>query len=124
MIRQSLSNGGWELELRRLASAFGPLWLAAPFALPRLRFARRGLILVALCVASMTYALDWSRLIFFAAPVFYVSAADALSGRRRLAIAAIVAFIALDVGYAGYMQVHGVKHGLDTTAPPTRGPVY
>lgn len=30
------------VQARRLASAFGPLWLAAPFALPRLRFARRG----------------------------------------------------------------------------------
>ncbi len=124
VIRQALSNGGLELELRRLAIAFGPLWLAAPFALHRLPFARRGLVLVAICVGSMTYALDWGRLIFFAAPVFYVSAAYALRERRRLALAAVVAFIALDIGYAGYMQLHGVAHGLDTTAPPTRGPVY
>ena len=32
-----------------------------------------------------------------------------LDDRRRLAIAAVVAFAALDVGYAIYMQAHGVE---------------
>lgn len=27
------------------------------------------------------------------------------------------------IGYAGYMQDHGVRYGLDSTAPPDRGPV-
>jgi hypothetical protein len=123
VLRDALQNGGWHVELRRLAVVFGPLWLLAPLALRDLSFARRGLVLVALCVASMTYALDWDRAIFFAAPVFYVAAATAIKNRRRLAVATVVALLAIDVGYAGYMQVHGVKHGLDTTAPPARGPV-
>lgn len=60
-------------------------------------------------------------------PVIYVSAAYALRRRRRLALVAIIALIAVDAvdaGYAEYMQVHGVKHGLDSEAPPARGPVY
>jgi hypothetical protein len=124
VIRQALGAGGWKLEARRMAIALGPLWLAAPFALRDLRFARRGLVLVACCAASMTLALDWGRAIFFAAPVFYVAGAYALNHRRRLAVAAIIAFLALDVGYAGYMQFHGVKHDLDYTGPPARGPVH
>lgn len=124
VIRYALQAGGWKVELRRMAIAFGPLWLLAPAALPRLRFARRGLVLVACCVASMTYALDWGRAIFFAAPVFYVSGAYMLRNRRTLATATIVAFLMLDIGYAGYMQLHGVKHDLDSTAPPARGPVF
>lgn len=103
---------------------YGPLWLAAPFALRDLRFARRGLVLFALCVGSMTFALDWGRMVFFAAPVVYVAAAHVLRDRRRLAIAAVAGLLALNLGYAAYMQVHGVKHGLDSTAPPARGPVY
>jgi hypothetical protein len=123
VIRDGLKGHGWATELRRMALVYGPLWLAAPFALGRLRFARRGLVLVALCVGSMTFALDWGRMIFFAAPVFYAAAAYVLQHRRRFAIAAVAALLALDVGYAVYMQVHGVKHGLDSNAPPARGPV-
>jgi hypothetical protein len=125
IIRNALSNGGFKTELRRVALDFGPLWLAAPFALFGLRFARRGLALVALCVVSMTFAPDWGRAIFFAAPVIYVAAAFVLNGgRRNLALAAVVALVALDLGYAAYMQLHGVTHGLNSTAPPARGPVY
>jgi hypothetical protein len=123
VIRQALDNGGWRLELRRIAIDYGPLWLAAPFALRELRFARRGLMLVAPCLASMTFALDWGRALFFAAPVIYVSGAYALRHRRRLAVATVIALLALDLGYAGYMQVHGVKHGLDSNGPPAHGPV-
>jgi hypothetical protein len=123
VLRDALGHGGWKGELRRLAIAYGPLWLAAPFALRAQRFPRRGLVLVLLCVASMTFALDWGRAIFFAAPIVYVSAACVLAQRRRLAIAAVITFLALDLGYAVYMQVHGVKHGLDSSAPPARGPV-
>jgi hypothetical protein len=124
VVREALRGNGWATELRRMAIVYGPLWLAAPFALPRLRFARRGLVLIACCVGSMTFALDWGRMIFFAAPVVYVAAAHALRDRRRLAIAAVAGLLALDLGYAGYMQAHGVRHGLDSTAPPARGPVY
>lgn len=124
VVRDGLRGGGWKLELRRVALAYGPLWLAAPFALPRLRFARRGLVLFVLCVGAMTFALDWGRMVFFAAPVVYVAAGYALRERRRLAVAAVVALLAMDVGYAAYMQVHGVRHGLDSSAPPARGPVH
>jgi hypothetical protein len=124
VIKQSLENGGWHVELRRLALIYGPLWIAAPVALKRLPFARRGLALIVPCVISMTYALDWGRAIFFAAPVFYVAGAYAVRERRRLAVLLVVTLFAVDLGYAVYMQVHGVKHGLDTTGPPSRGPVY
>jgi hypothetical protein len=102
---------------------YGPLWVAAAFALRHMRFARRGLVLFALCVASMTFAIDWGRMVFFAAPVVYVAAAYALRDRRRLAIVAVAGLLALDLGYAVYMQVHGVKHGLDSAPPQARGPV-
>jgi hypothetical protein len=123
VVRDALTHGGWKTELRRLALVYGPLWLAAPFALRSLRFAQRGLVLIALCVASMTFALDWGRLVFFAAPVVYAAAGYALRDRRRLAIAAVVALLCVDLGYAVYMQEHGVTHGLDSHAPPARGPV-
>ena len=123
VLKDALGSGGWKGEVRRIALVYGPLWLAAPFALARLPFARRGLVLVALCVASMTFALDWGRMVFFAAPVIYVAAAFVLRDRRRLAIAAVAGLLLVDVGYAVYMEVHGVKHGLDSTAPPARGPV-
>jgi hypothetical protein len=123
VLKLALRHGGWRQELRRMALAYGPLWLAAPFAVRSLRFARRGLVLVALCAGAMTFALDWGRMIFFAAPVFYVAAAHTLRHRRRLAVAAVVALLAMDIGYAIYMQVHGVRSGLDSNGPPARGPV-
>ena len=123
VIKIALQGSGWAGEVRRVALAYGPLWLFAPLALRDQSFARRGLVLVALCVASMTFALDWGRLIFFAAPVFYVAAAWALRDRRRLALAVVIGLLAVDAGYAVYMQAHGVRHGLDSTAPPARGPV-
>jgi hypothetical protein len=103
------------VELRRLAYAFGPLWLVAPFALRRLSFARRGLVLVALCVAAMTVSFDAGRIIFVAAPVFYVASACVVGRRHRLAVITVLALFALDVGYAIYMQAYGVQHGIDAT---------
>jgi hypothetical protein len=123
VLKAALGHGGWHQELRRMALSYGPLWLAAPFSVLTLRFARRGLVLVALCVGAMTFALDWGRMIFFAAPVIYVAAAHTLRYRRRLAVAAVVALLAMDAGYAIYMQAHGVRSGLDSNAPPARGPV-
>jgi hypothetical protein len=123
VLKAALQHGGWHQELRRMALSYGPLWLAAPCAVFTLRFARRGLVLVALCLGAMTFALDWGRMIFFAAPVIYVAAGHTLRHRRRLAIAAVVALLAMDAGYAIYMQVHGVRSGLDSNGPPARGPV-
>jgi hypothetical protein len=115
---------GGTTQLRRIASAFGPLWLAAPLALPTLRFARRGVALLAVCLASMTVALDWGRIAFFAAPVIYVAAAWAVRDRRRLAVALVVLLFVLDLGYAVYMQTYGVAHGLDTPSSSNRVRLY
>lgn len=110
-------------QLRRVAYAFGPLWLVAPFALRDVTFVRRGLVLVALCVVGMSVAEDAGRDIFLAAPVVYVAAAVVADHRRRLALALVVALLALDVGYALYMQLYGVTHGLNAT-PKSAIPVH
>jgi hypothetical protein len=123
LLGQAFSQSTWPIELRRLAYTYGPLWFVAPFALRDLRFARQGLVLVALCVASMTIAYDWGRIIFLAAPVFYVAAAHVLRNRSRLALATVVVLLAVDVGYGIYLQAYGVSHGLDNSV--SRGiPVY
>ncbi len=106
-------------QARRLASSFGPLWLAAPFALLDLRYARRGLVLVALCVLSMLYALDWGRVILLAAPVFYAGGAHVLRNRRGLAIAAVAAFAGMNVGYAIHMDRGGTERGIINGPPPS-----
>ena len=82
-------------------SSFGPLWFAAPFALPTLRHARR-LALFGCCVLGFLFARDWGRVTLLSAPVIYVAAAHVLDDRRRLAIAAVAAFVALD----GLRRVH------------------
>ncbi|MBV9310761.1 MAG: hypothetical protein JOZ73_08010 [Solirubrobacterales bacterium] len=111
------------VELRRLAYALGPLWLVAPFALASVSFARRGLVLIALCFAAMAVSFDAGRIIFLAAPVFYVAAALVVDQRPRLALATVLAMFALDIGYALYMQLYGVQHGLDSGVSG-RIPVY
>lgn len=106
-------------ELRRMFSVFGPLWLLAPLALRGSRFARRGLALVACSLLSMTFALDWGRMIFLSAPVFYPAGAFTLSARPRWRIPTWIAFAALILGYAIYMDRGGVQHGIiDNPLPP------
>lgn len=108
-----------QYPLRRLALAFGPLWLAAPFALRDLRFARQGLVLIACCLAAMTFALDWGRIILLAAPVVLVAAGWVLKDRPKLAAAAVAAFLALDLGYAVYMEdFGGAQDGIIDASPP------
>jgi hypothetical protein len=107
------------VELRRIFIAFGPLWLAAPFALKNLRYARAGLALFACCLLSFLFVRDWGRVVLLAAPVVYVAAAHVLDDRRRLAMAAVVAFVALDVGYAVYMQAHGVEANIINGPAPS-----
>jgi len=108
-----------EYPLRRVALAFGPLWLAAPFALRDLRFARQGLVLIACCLVAMTFALDWGRIILLAAPVVLVAAGWVLKDRPKLAAAAVAAFLALDLGYAVYMEdFGGAQDGIIDAAPP------
>jgi hypothetical protein len=63
--------------------------------------------------------------IFFAASVFYVASAHVIAPRRRLAVLTVAALFALDVGYALYMHVDGVQHGLDRNIVISRQvPVY
>jgi hypothetical protein len=109
---------GWKVQLRRLFIDFGPLWLVAPFALRDMRFARRGLVLIALCVVSMGFALDWGRIFFVAAPVFYGASVWVLRDRRRLHVPVLAAWALLIAVYIVYMQVHGVQHGIIETGPP------
>jgi hypothetical protein len=113
LLRTAFSGGTLPTELRRLAYTYGPVWLAAPFALRNVRYVRCGLIVVALCVVSMTFAFDWGRIIFLAAPIFFVAAATVVRHRRRLALALVITLFALDVGYGIYLQAYGVQHGID-----------
>ena len=122
-LKGGFENGAWRVQLRRIAAVFGLLWLIAPFALGSLRFARRGVVLVFLCALSMSYATDWDRLLFLAAPVVYVASAHVINHRRRLALVTLSALVALDLGYAIYMQVHGVRYGVDAV-PPAAYRVY
>lgn len=105
-------------EVRRMFSIYGPLWLAAPLALATSRFARRGLVLVACSLVSMTFALDWGRMIFLAAPAFYPAGAHTLTRYPRWRIPALIAFGALILGYAIYMDRSGVQHGIIDNPPP------
>jgi hypothetical protein len=99
-------------QARRLFTVYGPLWLLAPLALREMRFARRGLTLVALSVLAMTFALDWGRMALLAAPVFYPAAMYALERRPRWTMPVLLSALALIVGYAVYMDRSGVKSGI------------
>jgi hypothetical protein len=110
--------GDWRVALRRVLLAFGPLWLVAPFALKEMRYARRGLVLVALCAVAATYALDWERVFVLATPVIYPAAGFVLASRRRLALVVLAAWLAVIVGYAAHMQRSGVAN-IDHGSPPT-----
>jgi hypothetical protein len=106
------------VEARRSFSVYGPLWIAAPLALASMTFARRGLVLVAACLLSMTFALDWGRMIFLAAPVFYPAGAFTLARHPRWRIPALVAFALLIVVYAVHMDRSGVQVGILESPPP------
>jgi hypothetical protein len=101
-----------KVELRRIFYSFGPLWFAAPFGLPVLRYARAGLALFGSCLVGFLFARDWGRVILLSAPAMYVAGSYVLNDKRRLAILAVAAFVALDLGYAIYMQTHGVESNI------------
>lgn len=111
------AGGGLGLQARRLASIYGPLWLLAPLALRGFTFARRSLVLAALCALAMTFALDWGRIAFIAAPAVYAAAAWTLDRRPRLLLPTLAACAALIAGYAAYMQIAGVDNIIDTSPP-------
>jgi hypothetical protein len=109
----------WFQEGRRMFTVYGPLWLTFPPALREMRFARRGLVLVALCLLAMTFALDWGRMILLGAPVFYPAGGAVLSRHPRWRLPTLLAMLALAVGYAIYMSASGVQNGIiDTGQPP------
>ncbi|MGO9319962.1 MAG: hypothetical protein ACLQBY_04040 [Solirubrobacteraceae bacterium] len=105
-------------EARRMFTVYGPLWLVAPLALRDMRFARRGLVLVALALLSMTFALDWGRMILLAAPAFYPASAYVLGRRPSWTRPVLATFLLLAIGYAVYMDVSGVKSGIIDNPPP------
>ena len=108
----------FDVEARRLALIYGPLWLLAPLALRDFSFARRGLVLVPLCFAAMTFALDWGRVAFVAAPVVYAAAAWTLHRRPRLRAPALALCALMIVAYAVYMQLAGTQNIIDAGLPP------
>jgi hypothetical protein len=105
-------------EARRLFTVYGPLWLVAPLALRDMPFARRGLVLVALAVLAMTFALDWGRMILLASPVFYPAGAYVLERHRSWWTPVFGSFLALAIGYAIYMDHSGVRTGIIQNPPP------
>jgi hypothetical protein len=106
------------VELRRMLSVYGPLWLAAPLALATMAFARRGLILIAACLIAMTFALDWGRMILLAAPAFYPAGAHTLTNHPRWRNPALAMFVLLIAIYALYMQHSGTRTGIIDRRPP------
>lgn len=116
VVRQALEQPG--LLGRRLVSIYGPLWLLAPIGFARSPFARRGLVLVALCAVACTFALDWGRIALIAAPVVYAAAACALVRFPRAYKPTLLAWGILILGYAAYMQLTGVQNLIDAGPPP------
>lgn len=106
------------VEARRLLSVYGPLWIAAPLALGAMGFARRGVVLVAAALLAMTFALDWGRMIFLAAPVFYPASAFTLSRHPRWKAPALAAFALLIAVYAVHMADGGLRAGILESPPP------
>jgi hypothetical protein len=116
VLRQGLTD--LPTEARRMFTVFGPLWFVAPLALLSMSFARRGLVLVGACLLSMTFALDWGRIILLSAPVFYPAGAFVLTARPRWRAPVLAAFAVLIAGYAIYMQRSGVRTGIRDNPPP------
>ena len=106
------------VQLRRVFSVFGPLWFVAPFALRDFAFARRGLVLVALCALACTWALDWGRIFFIAAPVVYAASGWVLDRRPAWRAPVLALMALLVVGYAAYMQIDGVENLIEAGPPP------
>ena len=105
-------------QVRRLATVYGPLWLLAPLAIRDFRFARRGLVLGALCALACLFALDWGRIAFIAAPVVYAASAWTLDRRPRWYWPALAGCAFLVFGYAVYMHLIGTQNIIETNAPP------
>jgi hypothetical protein len=105
-------------QARRIVSIFGPLWLLAPPAIATTRFGRRGLVLAAGSLLSMSFALDWGRMVLLSAPLMYGAGALTLRRHPRLLAPTLLAWLVLILGYAIYMNHSGVLHGIIENPPP------
>lgn len=100
----------WTATLRRSFLALGPLWLVAPLAVRRLRFARAGLAWAALCAVSLTFAADWERVLLVLTPVAYPAAGFVLRRRPRAAVFIVAACMCCNVAYLAYMVASGYRN--------------
>ncbi len=116
VIAKGLGEG--PANIRRVGYVAGPLWLAFLPALRSSRYAQSGLAVLALCLVSATFANDWGRVVFIAAPVVWVGAAVVLCQHRRLWPATILVLLAMNVSYAVYMNRSGVRSGIIETGDP------
>lgn len=62
---------------------------------------------------------DWGRVLLLAAPVVYPAAGWVLARRPRLAAPVLALWLAICLGYAGYIDVHGVEANIDGGGNPT-----
>jgi hypothetical protein len=99
------------IALRRLALAFGPLWLVAPLALRDFDWARRALAFAVPVALSMTFALDWGRIAVLAAPAVYPAAAHVLERRPRWVLPVLGVWWCVICAYAVYLGLHGLDQG-------------
>ena len=115
-----LRKGFGELgaNVRRVGYVAGPLWLAYAAALRSSRFARAGLVVLAFCVVAATFANDWGRVAFVAAPAVWIGGAIWLGRRRGPWAVVLVLLVLMDVAYAVYMDRSGVRTGILELGPP------
>lgn len=115
-----LEKGFGELfaNARRIAYVAGPLWLGYLLALRTSRFARSGLVVLAFCVVSATFANDWGRVAFIAAPAVWIGAALVLERHRHLWPWVLASLLAMNLVYAVYMDRTGVRTGIIELGPP------
>lgn len=110
--------GGLAVQARRIGYVAGPLWIFAALALRDSPFARRGLVLIGLCLVAMTFAGDWGRIAFIAAPVVYGAGALALAPRRRWWLPVLGTMLLINLGYAVHMDRSGVRNGIIDAPDP------
>lgn len=116
VMKLGLQNPGQ--QARRIFSVFGPLWGLVPLAMQD-PIARRGAVLLVLCIASMTFAVDWGRMALLAAPVVYPVAGRVLERHSRLRAPVLIGFLVLTIGYAVYMADGGVRKGIIQSPAPS-----
>jgi hypothetical protein len=117
VLREAAVERPFEM-VRRLGTVYGPLWILALPAFRAFWFARRGLVLIALCVVAFTFALDWGRIAALAAPVMYAAAAWTLARYPRWLVPTLAGCALVIVGYAVYMDGPGMTNLIEAGPPP------